>query len=54
MISQQELLHELKTLNKREFDKVDGFIMGLISRKEYMQTTPEKRRPLLNAKRQEE
>jgi hypothetical protein len=41
-------------LDKRNLDKVDGFIMGLISQKEYMQTAPEKRRPLLNAKRQEE
>jgi hypothetical protein len=47
MINYQELFRELRTLNKREFDKVDGFIMGLLARKEHIEIDTKKRRPLL-------
>jgi hypothetical protein len=54
LIGKNELLRKLETLDKRNLDKVDGFITGLIAQREYMGTFTEKKRPLLVNREQDE
>jgi deoxyribodipyrimidine photolyase-like uncharacterized protein len=54
IFGKNDLVQKLETMNKSNLDKVDGFIKGLISQREFVQKFPEKRKPLLAKKEQDE
>jgi hypothetical protein len=47
-------MQKLETMNKSNLDKVDGFIKCLIAQRESVQQAPDKRKPLLAKKKQDE
>jgi hypothetical protein len=53
-IDENEVFKKLETMNKANLDKVAIFVKWLIRRREPAKTAPEKRRPLLAAKKQDE
>jgi hypothetical protein len=53
-ISKEEVFQKISVMDKDNLNKVEGFVMCLISQNEYRYPVSEKRRPLLAIRKQEE
>jgi hypothetical protein len=53
-INKNELVQKLEVMNKRNLDKVDGFIKGLIMQRALSCQNQNRRKPLLAIKKHDE